>query len=89
MVEREAVVKSKHGLHARPSAEITKIATKYAQTEVLIVDPSTAEEADAKSILSLLTMEKLTGTRLIIKATGPDEEKVSTEVARVINEFDV
>ena len=89
MVEREAVVKSRHGLHARPSAEITKTVGKYGSTEVKIIDPSTSEECDAKSILSLLTMEKMTGTRLIVKAVGPDEEEAAIEVARIINEFDV
>ena len=89
MVEREAVVKSRHGLHARPSAEITKTANKYGNTEVKIIDPDTTEEVDAKSILSLLTMEKMTGTHLIVKAIGPHEETAATEVARIINEFDV
>jgi len=89
MVKKEVVIRSKHGLHARPSAKICEAAMSFSGTDIRIVDPDDGTNADAKSILSILTMTKENGQSVVVSAEGPDEQKAATEVARIIEEFDV
>ena len=89
MVVKEAVVKSKHGLHARPSAKICEYAKTLTNTRVEVFDPETDKIADARSILTLLEMGKQTGSRLQVKASGEQETEAAEVIAKIINEFDV
>ncbi len=85
MMEREVVVKSDAGVHARPAMMIVKEAMKY-PCEVRLVKDDV--EADCKSIMSVLGLAIISGTRLIVKAYGEGESRaVETIVSMIENNF--
>lgn len=57
------------GLHARPAAKMAREAQKYASEIRLVTD---AGEADAKSMLDILSLAPSPNTRIMILANGPD-----------------
>ncbi len=57
------------GLHARPADLIVRLASQFAS---MIEIGKQGEWADAKSILSLLTLGAAQGTELKLQATGSD-----------------
>jgi len=81
MTEREVVVKSDAGVHARPAMMIVKEAMKYPCDVKLIKDDV---EADCKSIMSVLGLAIISGSRLIIRASGEGEAKVVDSIVSMI-----
>jgi phosphocarrier protein HPr len=72
MVTAELSVSNRLGLHARAAAKLVRIAARYESTiKVRKLDNSVF--ADAKSILSLLTLAASFGTELAIDCEGGDE----------------
>ena len=67
----EVTVNYKKGIHARPAAIIVKTASAY--TSSISIGVSRSELVNAKSIIGILTLGATYGTRLIIIATGEDE----------------
>jgi len=86
MKEIKVVVKSKVGLHARPAALFVQTAAKFkSDIKVSCPDSETCETrvANAKSILSILTLGVFQDTEITIQATGEDEE----EAVQALNEL--
>lgn len=71
MQEVSIVVQHKVGLHARPAALFVQAAKKF-KSSILVIKDDT--EANAKSILSILTLGANQGCVITIRATGEDEE---------------
>jgi phosphocarrier protein HPr len=85
MTEREVVVTSDAGVHARPAMMIVKEAMKYSCEVKLIKDEV---EADCKSIMSVLGLAIISGSRLTVKASGKDEAlAVKSIVSMIENNF--
>lgn len=77
MKESKIVVNNKVGLHARPASLFVQEAAKYqSNIKVSTTDPDTQEfrEANAKSILGVLTLGVFQGMEITIRAEGEDEE---------------
>ena len=68
MERLEAVIVNKLGVHARPSAKITQLATRF-QSEVWMAKG--ARRINAKSIMGVMMLAAAKGTTLVIEATGP------------------
>ena len=80
MAERRVQVTSRLGLHARAAANLVRCASQFKSTLTLLrVDGSA--EADAKSILSILTLAASRGTDLRIIAEGDDEQQALDAIA--------
>lgn len=78
MKEAKIVVNNKVGLHARPASLFVQEAAKHtAEIKVSTQDPDTEElrEANAKSILGVLTLGVFQGMEITIRAEGDDEEQ--------------
>jgi phosphotransferase system HPr (HPr) family protein len=73
MLEREISVINPLGLHARAAAQLVRLANSF-RSKITLERTDTAVFADAKSILSVLTLAASMGTMLIVKVTGEDEE---------------
>ncbi len=87
MTEREVVVKSDAGVHARPAMMIVREAMKYS-CEVKLIKEDV--EADCKSIMSVLGLAIVSGSRLVIRASGEGEEKVVDAIVSMIeNNFTI
>jgi len=91
MKESKIVVNNKVGLHARPASLFVQAAAKYnSNIQVSCKDPETNElrEANAKSILGVLTLGVFQGMEITIHADGADEEQaVKTLAELVVNNF--
>jgi phosphocarrier protein len=68
-VEREFVVASELGLHARPAGEFASLAGRF-QCEIQV--SRGGEWVSGQSVLSLLSLAASRGTRLRIRAVGVD-----------------
>lgn len=91
MKESKIVVNNKVGLHARPASLFVQEAAKYqSDIKVFTQDPDTKEdrEANAKSILGVLTLGVFQGMEITIRAEGEDEEgAVNSLISLVENNF--
>lgn len=75
MAETRLQVTNRLGLHARAAANLVRVANRFKSTLTVQRLDGNAEEADAKSILSILTLAASRGTMLRIVATGADEQE--------------
>jgi phosphocarrier protein HPr len=71
MEQLTLTVHHKVGLHARPAALFVQTAKKFKSDIVVRKDE---REANAKSILSILTLGASQGSELTIEASGGDEQ---------------
>ncbi len=87
MKEIKIVVNNKVGLHARPAAVFVQTASKYkSDIKVSCLDKQTCSPriANAKSILSILTLGVFQGTEITIQATGEDEEAAANALVELV-----
>lgn len=89
MIEHGVRIKSKHGLHARPSKAICVEAKLYDDTLVYLIDPLTLRLVNAKSVLEIMTLALGHGSMVIVRAEGPHEEQIVRAVTRIIKTFDI
>jgi phosphocarrier protein len=61
------------GLHARAAAKLVRLASGF-KSSIIVEEPLTNASANAKSLLSLLSLSASTGTVLILKVYGEDEK---------------
>ena len=73
MAERRVKVTGRLGLHARAAANLVRVASQF-QSKLTLQRVDGSAEADAKSILSILTLAASRGTDLHIVASGEDEQ---------------
>jgi phosphotransferase system HPr (HPr) family protein len=74
MRERRVTVQNTLGLHARAAAQLVRLSSSFS-SKITLARADNSSEADAKSILSVLTLAASVGTELILKAEGSDEEE--------------
>lgn len=87
MKETTVLVNNKVGLHARPASLFVQAAAKYASNiQVSCQDPDTKElrEANAKSILGVLTLGVFQGMEIKIHADGEDESQAVETLAELV-----
>ncbi len=88
MAERRLQVTGRLGLHARAAANLVRVASQF-QSSLTIKRLDVNAEADAKSILSILTLAASRGTDLKIIANGVDEqEALDAVVGLFARDFD-
>ena len=86
MVERDAKIVNRLGLHARAAAKLVHTAGAF-QSQVTVLKEG--EEVDAKSILGILLLAAAQGTDIRIRCEGQDEEEALHAVTHLIaNRFD-
>jgi phosphocarrier protein len=78
-VSKQVFIRNELGLHARPAAQIAKEAAKFsAQIKLKIGDM----EADAKSVLDILSLAAGRGKSITLHADGQDAEKAIDHLER-------
>jgi phosphocarrier protein HPr len=70
------------GLHARAAAQLVRLAGTF-QSKIIITRMSSGVFADAKSILSVLTLAASLGTVLGLTADGNDEDDAFEAIERL------
>lgn len=79
--EREVRVKNRNGLHARPAAELVKIAARFKCDITIRRDDM---EVNGKSIMGVMMLAAECGATLRLHATGPDAEEALDAIAGLI-----
>ena len=81
MIERTVTIVNKNGLHARPAAEIVKVAARY-RSEITIVRDEL--EVNGKSIMGVMMLAAECGADITLRADGPDAEEAVGAIAGLI-----
>lgn len=81
MYSESIEVQNKTGLHARPAAVFVQTAAKFKSA---ITVEKASKQANAKSILSLLSIGASMGDIISIKAEGEDEKQAVAALAELI-----
>lgn len=81
MVEKEVTVTSDTGVHARPAMMLVKKAMEF-PCEVFLVKDEV--EANAKSIMGVLSLAITSGSKIIIRTDGGQEEEAAQEIVDLI-----
>lgn len=85
MPEKSVIVTHNVGLHARPASVFVQTASKFASDISVTCENRTA---NAKSILTVLTLGAHQGAEITIKAEGEDaQEAIDTLVKLVEDNF--
>ncbi len=79
MIERTVIVSAPLGLHARASARIVHVASRF-KSNLTLERKDGKAVADAKSIISVLMLAASCGTQLRIVANGVDEDQAIKEM---------
>jgi len=82
MISREFKISNKLGLHARPSAQLTQVASRF-RSEVFIARDG--RRVNAKSIMGVMMLAAGPGTTIAVDADGPDEEAALEAVGALID----
>ena len=81
MPERTVTIVNKVGLHARPAAQIVKLAAKFKSDITLVRDDL---EVNAKSIMGVMMLAAECGAQLVVRAEGPDADQALDALAQLI-----
>jgi phosphocarrier protein len=79
--EREVQIVNRNGLHARPAAEIVKLANKF-QSEITMVRDDL--EVNGKSIMGVMMLAAECGSTVRIRAEGPDAAEAVEALASLV-----
>lgn len=81
MVTLSVEIVNRLGLHARAAAQLVRLAGSFKSRIRLIREDNGSIVADAKSILSVLTLAAGMGVELRLEAEGPDEDVAAEKLA--------
>jgi phosphocarrier protein len=81
MVERTVTIVNKVGLHARPAAQIVKLASKFACDITLVREDL---EVNGKSIMGVMMLAAERGAQLVVRADGADAQQAVDALAALI-----
>lgn len=82
MYQEEVKVRNVPGIHARPAAEVVKLAGQF-KSEIFL--EGNGLTINAKSIMGVMMLAAVTGTILKVRAVGPDEEAAVADIRELIH----
>ncbi|MGI8495836.1 MAG: HPr family phosphocarrier protein [Pyrinomonadaceae bacterium] len=83
MLEARIKIINPLGLHARAAAQLVRLAGKFS-SKIKLTRTDNDVTADAKSILSVLTLAAANGTELILNIEGTDEKQAFSAVEELV-----
>lgn len=81
MIEREATIVNREGLHARPAARIVRLASSFA-AEIELAKDGLA--VNGKSIMGVMMLAAECGSSIVIRADGADAEQAVQALAELV-----
>ena len=81
MIEREATIVNQEGLHARPAAQIVRLANSFVAQIELAKD---GLAVNGKSIMGVMMLAAEHGSLVVIRADGPDAEQAVQALAELV-----
>jgi phosphocarrier protein HPr len=86
MIEERVMIVNRLGLHARAAAKFVKLANRFGSSVKIEKD---GISIDGKSILGILTLAAVQGSKIVLKISGRDEKSaLKALVALIKNRFD-
>ena len=82
MAERSVQIVNKHGLHARPAAEMVKAASRFKSDITIARDDL---EVNGKSIMGVMMLAAEYGASITLRATGPDADEALEALAGLVS----
>jgi len=82
VIEREAKIVNQLGLHARPAAQIVKVASRF-KADIEIVKDGTP--VNGKSIMGVMMLAAECGSAILLRASGPDEADAVAALADLVS----
>ena len=82
MPERTVMIENKNGLHARPAAEIVKLAAKFASEITIVKDDL---DVNGKSIMGVMMLAAEHGSSITLRAEGPDADQALDALATLVH----
>ena len=82
MAERSVQIVNKHGLHARPAAEMVKAAARF-KSEITISRDDL--EVNGKSIMGVMMLAAEYGATITLRADGPDADDAVDALAGLVS----
>ncbi len=83
MPQREIEIVNKLGLHARASAKLTQMASRY-QSDVHIA--RNGRRVNAKSIMGVMMLAAGKGAKVTLETSGPDEDEAMSAICALISD---
>jgi phosphocarrier protein len=85
MPERTVQIVNRNGLHARPAAEIVKLAAKFKADITIVKDDL---DVNGKSIMGVMMLAAEHGSTITFRAEGPDADQALDALAALVgNKF--
>ncbi|MDQ8164089.1 MAG: HPr family phosphocarrier protein [Gemmatimonadota bacterium] len=81
MAERLVQIVNKHGLHARPAAEMVKAASRFKSDITISRDDL---EVNGKSIMGVMMLAAEFGATITLRATGPDADDALDSLSALV-----
>ena len=81
MAERSVQIVNKHGLHARPAAEVVKAASKFKCDITISRDDL---EVNGKSIMGVMMLAAEYGATITLKANGADADEALDALSALV-----
>ncbi len=79
--EKEITIVNRLGLHARPSAMFVRVASRF-RCEIWVAKEG--EEINGKSIMGLMMLAAGQGSKLTVRAEGPDAAEAIREIEALV-----
>jgi phosphocarrier protein len=83
MLQRDITIINKLGLHARASAKLTQLASKF---DSHIKMSRNGRQVDAKSIMGVMMLAAGIGSTVTLEIEGPDEQDAMDGLVALIND---
>lgn len=78
-------VRNRMGLHARPAAKFVEEANKF-KCQIHVVKDGL--QVNGKSIMGLMLLAAESGSKLTVKADGPDEAQAIESLSKIFEKFE-
>ena len=82
MVTKEILICNKLGLHARAAAKLVTLAAEF-NAEIFLHNND--QKVNGKSIMGVMMLAASKGTRLVLCATGEDEQQAVDAIEQLVN----
>ena len=80
-VEKEMTIVNRLGMHARPAAMFVRVASRH-RCEIWVAKEG--EEINGKSIMGLMMLAAGQGSKLTVRAEGPDAAQAVADIEALI-----
>jgi phosphocarrier protein len=84
MLQQDALIINKLGLHARASAKLTQLASQF-PCEVWLT--RNGRRINAKSIMGVMMLAAAKGTTIAIETIGEQEQEAMSALLALINDY--